>query len=201
MEVITMKLLGEFYNSMKMPNSTLLSAISVAIPAALVLLLPFAAMLFTGEVNWSFFDFIFAWTLLFGAGFTYRMVARKMDNITYRAAVGVTVGTALFLVWANLAVGLIGSEDNPANWMYMGVLSVGFLGAIIARLQPKGMSRVLFAMAFAHVLIVVIALIARLHLSPESSVVEILGVNGFFAVLWSASALLFRNAGMEQAKP
>jgi hypothetical protein len=53
---------------------------------------------------------------------------------------------------------------------------------------------VLFAMAFSHVLIVVIALLARLDLSPESSVVEILGVNGFFAVLWTGSALLFRNA-------
>jgi hypothetical protein len=189
-----MKLLHEFYNTMKNPHSTFQIAISVALPAALILLLPLLAMLFTGEVNWSFFDFIVAWTLLFGAGFTYRMLLRKMDNYWFRVAVGVAVATALFLVWSNLAVGLIGSEDNPANWMFMGVLAVGFLGAIIARLQPKGMSRVLFAMAFSHVLIVVIALLARLDLSPESSVVEILGVNGFFAVLWTGSALLFRNA-------
>jgi hypothetical protein len=189
-----MKLLREFYNTMKIPNSTFQTAISVALPAALILLLPLLAMLFTGEVNWSFFDFVVAWTLLFGAGFTYRMLVRRMNNNWYRAAVGMAVATALFLVWSNLAVGLIGSEDNPANLMYMGVLAIGFLGVIITRLQPKGMSRVLFAMAFSHVLIVVIALLARLDLSPESSIIEILGVNGFFAVLWTGSALLFRNA-------
>jgi hypothetical protein len=174
-------------------------AIGTALIAAFLLLVPLFAKLITDEMAWDFFDFVAAWTLLFGAGFTYRMVAKKMGNsIMYRAAVGVAVATALFLVWANLAVGLIGSEDNPANGMYMVVLAIGFLGAIITRLQPRGMSRVLFIMAFAHGIITVIALITRLHLSPESSVIEIIGVNGFFAVLWSASALLFRNVNKEQ---
>jgi hypothetical protein len=40
---------------------------------------------------------------------------------------GLAVGTALFLVWSNLAVGLIGSENNPANMMYLGVLAVFLL--------------------------------------------------------------------------
>ena len=53
-------------------------------------------------------------------------------------------------------------------------------------------------MALSHALIAAIALIARLDIAPESSVVEILGVNGFFAVLWVGSALLFWNAAQEQ---
>ncbi len=52
--------------------------------------------------------------------------------MAYRFAVGVALAAAFLLVWMNLAVGLIGSEDNPANLMYFGVLAVGFIGAIIA---------------------------------------------------------------------
>ncbi|MHB9039713.1 MAG: hypothetical protein ACYC4T_03590 [Melioribacteraceae bacterium] len=181
------------YKSIKTPNTIIQYVFGVALLAAVLLLLPLLAMLITKEVDWSLFDFVAAWILLFSAGFTYRMVARKMNNIMYKAAVGVAVGTSLLLIWSNLAVGLIGSEDNPANWMYVGVLAIGFLGAIITRLQPKGMYRVLFSMAFAHALIAVIALIARLDMSAESSAIEILGVNGFFVVLWIGSALLFRS--------
>ena len=194
-----MKFLNEFFKTIKTNNTIYRSAAGVAVVAAFILLLPLLAMQFTDEVVWSLLDFVAAWVLLFSAGLTYKLVARKMSNITYRAAVGVAVATALLLVWTNLAVGLIGSEDNPANLMYIGVLAVGIFGAIISRLQPHGMAKTLFTMAFAHVFVVIIALIAGLHLSPDSSVSEILGVNGFFAVLWVASALLFRNAAREHA--
>lgn len=193
-----MKLQNEFLNLIKQSGSVTKIAINTALIAATMLLVPLTAMLITDEMNWSFFDFVAAWILLFGAGFTYRMIARMMSNIKYRAAVGLAVATALFLVWSNLAVGLIGSEDNPANLMYMGVLAIGFLGSIIAKLKPKGMSLVLFSMAFSHIIITVIAMIVRVELLPESSVIEILAVNGFFAVLWSGSALLFRNGAQEQ---
>jgi hypothetical protein len=193
-----MKLQSILYKSIKTPSTVMEYAIGTALIAAFLLLVPLFAKLITDEMAWDFFDFVAAWILLFGAGFTYRMIAKKIGNSMYRAAVGVAVATALFLVWANLAVGLIGSEDNPANGMYVVVLAIGFLGAIITRLQPRGMSRVLFIMAFAHGVITVVAIIARLHISPESSIIEIIGVNGFFAVLWSASALLFRNVNKEQ---
>lgn len=192
-----MKLLSALFKTTMSPNNIFQYAVSASLVAAFLLLLPLSAKLILDGMAWSFFDFVAAWILLFGAGFTYRMVARKMGNISYRAAVGVAVSTALFLVWSNLAVGLLGSEDNPANWMYVGVLAIGFLGSIITQLQPKGMSYVLFAMASAHFFVAIIALMAGLHLSPESSVAEILGVNGFFAVLWIASALLFRNAAQK----
>ena len=53
------------------------------------------------------------------------------------------------LVWINLAVGIIGSEDNPANLMYGGVLAVGVAGAVAARFRPGGMARALAATALA----------------------------------------------------
>ncbi|MCI0605272.1 hypothetical protein L0156_19980 [bacterium] len=53
----------------------------------------------------------------------------------------------------NLAVGLIGNEENLANLMYIGVLAVGLISTAIARLEPGGMARALFAMALAQTLV------------------------------------------------
>ena len=80
----------------------------------------------------------------------------------YRAAAGVALAAASILVWMNLAVGIIGTEDDPANSIYGGVLAVGIVGAIIARFQPQGTARALVATALAQALIAVIALIAGL---------------------------------------
>ncbi len=173
-------------------------AIGVALAAAFILLLPLLAMQITDEVVWDLADFAVAWTLLVGAGLTYKLVARKMGNIAYRAAVGVAVATALLLVWMNLAVGLIGNEDNPANLMYFVVLAIGIIGAIIAHFQPQGMARALFATALAQVLVAVIALIAGLG-SPENGPLEIVALNGFFFALFVGSALLFQKAA--RARP
>lgn len=173
-------------------------AIGAALAAALILLIPLISMLFTDEVDWNLFDFAAAWLLLFGAAISYKLIAVKMENIVSRIAAGTAEVTALFLVWVNLAVGLIGSEDNPANLMYIGVLAVGVTGALIVNFKPLGMAWTLFGMALAQMLIAVVALIAGMHLSLGSSVLEILGVNVFFAVLWIGSALLFRYAARRQ---
>jgi len=117
---------------------------------------------------------------------------RRADHTAYRAATGLAVATALILVWVNLAVGLIGTEDNPANLMYFGVIAVGAIGAIIARFQPDGMARALFATALAQALVPVIALIIWKPQVP--SVESVLGVNAFFVMLFVGSALLFRRA-------
>ena len=116
----------------------------------------------------------------------------------YRAAVGVALATALILMWVNGAVGVIGSENNDANLMYLGVLAVGIIGAVIARFQPRGMALALFATALVHALVTLVALIARLGY-PASGPLEILGLNGFFIALWVGSAWLFRHAARERA--
>lgn len=170
--------------------------VGFAIATALILLVPLAAMQFTAEVRWTPLDFIVAGILLFGAGMTYVWVSSKGSNSAYRVAAGVAVASALLLVWVNLAVGLIGAEDNPANLMYLGVLVVGVVGAVSARFRPDGMARTLFAMALALTLVAVIALLGGLGL-PESAPAEILGVNALFIGLFVSSALLFRRAARQ----
>jgi hypothetical protein len=115
------------------------------------------------------------------------------DDIVYRFAVGVALAAAFILVWLSLGVGIIGRDGDPANLMYFGVLAVGIIGALIARFQPHGMARALFATALAQAVVVVIALIARLGY-PWSGPLEILGLNGFFVALFVGSAWLFRHA-------
>jgi hypothetical protein len=158
----------------------------IALMTAFLLLLPLLAMQFSDEVVWDLADFGVAGVLLFGAGLTYELVVGKGSAIAYRAAAGVAVATALLLVWVNLAVGIIGNEENPANLMYGGVLAVALIGALLARFRPEGMARALFATAFAQVLVAMFALFAGLGFT--------LVLNGSFAALWVASALLFRCA-------
>jgi hypothetical protein len=169
----------------------------VALATASILMVPLVAMLYTDEVNWNLFDFIVMGILLFGTGLTYVLISRNWDSIAYRTAVGVAVVAGILLIWVNLAVGIIGSENNPANLMYIGVLAVGIIGAIIARFQPHGMSRALFAVALAQTLVAVIVLIAGLGYSA-SPLLEIFIINGFFIALFVGSALLFRKAAREQ---
>ncbi len=167
----------------------------VALATASILMVPLVAMLFTDEVNWSLFDFIVMGILLFGTGLTYVLISRISDSIAYRTAVGVAVVAGLLLIWLNLAVGIIGSEDNPANHLYAGVLAVGIIGAGIARLRPRGMARTLFATALAQMLVPVIALIIwRPSLEETPGIVGVFILNAFFAALFVVSALLFRRA-------
>ena len=128
------------------------------------------------------------------------MATQKTGNHAYLAAVGVALAAAFVLIWLNLAVGIIGTEDNPANLMYGGVLAVGIIGAVIVRFQPHGLARALFATALAQALVGVIALIAGLGSTGPTWPANILGLTGFFAALWLISAWLFRNAAREQTR-
>lgn len=169
--------------------------IRLALATGFILLIPLVAMQFTDEVVWSLGDFVVAGILLFGSGLTYELVARKGGTTAYRAAVGVAIAAAVLLVWVNLAVGIIGSEDNPANLLYLGVLAVGLIGAIIARFQPHGMARALFTTALAQFLVPVIALIIwKPSFSEPPGVVGVFFLNAFFVMPFVVSALLFRHA-------
>jgi hypothetical protein len=161
---------------------------------ALILLLPLVAMQFTGEVNWDVADFVFAGALLIGTGITYELAVRMSGDTAYRAAAGVALAAAFILVWVNAAVGIIGNESDDANLMYGGVLAVGIIGALMARFQPHGLARAMFATALAQALVGVIALAAGLGSTGPIWPLDILGATGFFVALFIGSALLFRRA-------
>ncbi len=155
--------------------------------AALILLAP---LVFSDEVNWTASDFVFAGVLLFGSLGIYELMARKTGDTVYRFAVGVAVAAAFLLIWVNGAVGI---TDSDADGMYVGVLAVGFIGALLARFRPLGMALAMFATALALVSVSVIALVAGI-VPAFNSAFEILGITGFYVTLFVGSALLFRKA-------
>ena len=118
---------------------------------------------------------------------------RIRQNTTHRFAVGIVILGVFFVVWVNLAVGIIGEPDNLANLMYFGVLVVGLVGAIVARFRPSRMSSVLFAMALAQALVGIITAVAGLGFPPTPPQ-SLLILNGILIGLWVGSALLFRKA-------
>lgn len=159
--------------------------------AAALLLVPLVAMQFTDEVDWSAADFAVFGAMLAGAGGAFELAVGMTHNTAYRAAVAVALGAAFLLVWANGAVGIIGSEDNPANLMFGGVLVVGIVGAAVARLRARGMARALVVTALAQALVAVIA--------AASGAGYIFVATAFFCALWLASAWLFRRAALQEA--
>jgi hypothetical protein len=162
--------------------------IRIALVIACLLLIPVI-----GKWPWTSFDFVFAGVLLFGTGLAYILIASRAKSTQYRFAVGISVVTALLLVWINGAVGIIGSEDNPANLLYGAVLLVGFIGTLIAQLKPRGMSNTLYAVAVVQLLVPVAALmIWRPDFDP--GVVQVFMLNAVFAALWAGAAILFRHA-------
>lgn len=169
----------------------------LAIMTSAILLIPFLGMQFTGEVGWSLFDFIFAGTMIFGAGLFYKFITLKSNNLFYKVAIGFGILTGFMLIWSNMAVGIIGSADNPANLMYFAVIAVGLIGSLIARFDSKKMEKIMYGMAFTQALITIIILSLGLFQTPSNSLFQIIGVNGFFIVLFSVSGLLFRYAVQE----
>lgn len=116
---------------------------------ALLLLLPLVAMRLTDEVNWTASDFVFAAVLFGSVGLAFELIVRKSGSLAYRAGAALAVVAAFLTIWVNGAVGMIGSEDNPYNFVFGGVLFVALTGAIVARLEPAGMMRAMVVTAIA----------------------------------------------------
>lgn len=157
---------------------------------AILLLLPMIAMRFTEEVNWTASDFVFAAILFGSVGLAFELIVRKSRSISYRLGAAMAVMMAFLTVWVNAAVGMIGSEDDPYNFLFLGVLLLALLGAIAGRLEPAGMMR---AMALAAV--------AQLAAGAFGLTTDPLGATFSmgFAGGWMLAAALFWKAARDQS--
>lgn len=157
--------------------------------AGALLLLPLVAMqLGAPGVHWTGSDFVVMGLLLGLACGLWEVGTRMSRNRAYRTAVAVAVLGGFLMTWMNLAVGIIGNENNPLNALFFLVVLVGFLGALIARFRPLGMAQAMAAMAVAQAVVGVTTLLVG-----EMTFV----LSGFFAAVWLTSAWLFRKAALE----
>lgn len=158
----------------------------------LILTIPLVAMQFTSEVNWSATDFIVMGLLLVGVGLAFVLITRHAGSFVYRLAGLAAIGSTFLLIWVNLAVGLIGGGSHAGNLMCIGVVAVVMVGTYLSNFTARGMELTMLATAGSMIVIAGIALLTGMQHYPGSSVGEIIGVNAFFAFLFSVAALLFR---------
>lgn len=161
---------------------------------ALLLLLPLIA-----GFPWTFSDYVVMGALFGLVGLGLEVAVRMSKDIVYRAAAGIAVITAFLLVWVNLAVGFLGSEDNPANLMFFALLSLTLIGAFLVEFRAAGLARVVAATAVGQVLIDAVALVAGLGESGDRGIYEAFMGTSMFVGLWLASAWLFRRAARREA--
>lgn len=155
---------------------------------ALVLLFPLIAMQFEQRlrwgVNWTVGDFLVAALLLCSTGAALELAVRINGSLAYRAGAFLGIGVALVMIWANLAVGLVGSEDNAANVWFMTVPLVGLIVSALGKFSARAMVRAMLAMA------VVQALVGLIVGGGGETVALTLA----FGSCWLASAWLFARA-------
>jgi hypothetical protein len=81
----------------------------IVLTVALILSIPLIAMQFTNEVDWDLRDFMIMGVLLLGTGLLCELVIRKVTNWNYRIGLIAVLLLVLFLIWAELAVGIFGT--------------------------------------------------------------------------------------------
>lgn len=91
---------------MSTANKRLVAMIALV---GILLLIPFIAMQFTSEVNWSGFDFLVAGVLLLGTGLLVEGVLRTVKTKSKRLVLVSVILLILALIWIELAVGLFGT--------------------------------------------------------------------------------------------
>lgn len=185
---------------MKKQRSIYSSLIGLACVTICILLIPFIAMQFTNEVNWSLADFLIMGALIFGTGISFTWLIKRSSGLIYRIAIGIAVFSTFLMIWANLAVGLIGSGPNTGNLLYMAVVLVVIVGALLAQFKASGMERAMYATVLALVVLSVIALLTGMQHYSGNSTIEIVGVSSFFAGLFLTSAVLFHYAAKKALK-
>jgi hypothetical protein len=74
-----------------------------------ILMVPLVAMQFTREVNWTASDFVVAALLLAGTGMLFELATARLRTRKSRLTAVAVIGLGFLFVWAELAVGIVGS--------------------------------------------------------------------------------------------
>ena len=155
-------------------------------------LLPIIAKQFTDEVQWSWMDHLF-WAFLLGIpGLLVDIVSRMTPNWFYRGGVIIALATSFVITWANLAVGIVGNEENPINLIFFGVVAIAMLGSPLVGFKAVRLRWVFYLTAAAQ------ALSALVALQAEPFVLVFCGVT---TALWLTAATLFGQAAKAEAVP
>lgn len=158
-----------------------------------LLLIPLA-----GDWPWSLSDFVFAAVLFALVGGALELAAWRSSSWSYRAAVAIAAGCALLHVWITAAVGIIGSEDNPGNLVYLAVVGFAIFGSVLTLGRPSAMAWVMGSTAVVEVLVPIITFAGLAEPKGDVLQPEVFGLGMVFAAMWLESTALFRKAARER---
>lgn len=158
-----------------------------------MMMVPITIQLVRGDFGWSPADFIGLGAVLFVGCLVFDFAARRSPNFEYLMGTMAAMAASFGLFVVNGAVGLIGSEDEAHNLLFLAVIAVAVVGSFLARLRPKPMARAMAAAALAHAVISVFLLFAARGGSDGHPLMEVVGLTVFGGV-WLASACLFHRS-------
>lgn len=156
---------------------------------AALMLTPAVAMQFTDEVDWTGGDFLFAFLMLGSVGLAVELTVRANPASSYRAGMGIVLAACFLTIWINLAVGIVGNEDNPVNALFFLVPLSAIAGSVLGGFRARGMAR-------AAILAATVQIGVMLYIWATGQGFPI-GVTIFFGTLWLVAAALFRQAARQ----
>ncbi len=107
----------------------------------------------------------------------------------YRVAALLAIGAATLMVVANGAVGIIGSEENPVNRLFSGVVLIGIVGSLLVQFRARGMAWVMYTTTAALLLVAAYLAITGQGLIPVVGLV--------FGGAWIVAGRLFARAALK----
>jgi len=137
------------------------------------------------DFPWTASDFIVIGVMFAVTGGTIELAVRSSTDWAHRLGSLVAILTGFLTVWVNLAVGMIGSEDNPYNLWFGGVLAIAIAGSLLARGSASALAGTMALAAAAQAGASIFGLAADMRGGIFSLA---------FAGLWLLSAALFRMA-------
>jgi len=161
--------------------------------AIVLILTPLVAMQFTKEVDWDETDFIVA-AIIFGiVGGLIEFAVRLSSNWYFRLGSMFAVLAGFMVIWSNLAVGMIGNENNPVNLWFGLVLLIAIAGSIASRFRGSILPQAMFVAGAVQISIGIFAGILGSDMRGGRFTIVL-------SVAWLISSLLFWCAA-QSARP
>ena len=154
-----------------------------------LLILPAVAMRFTPEVSWTASDFIFAAIILAALGIGGEIALRVGRDAPHRSGIGIAALGGFLTVWINGAVGMLGSENEPTNLIFIAMVGVAIVASFLVWFRPSSMRWIMAVLSAGQFMV---GIAAGLWTMPGHAVEW--GVLGFFALIWGAAAACFHTA-------
>ena len=126
------------------------------------------------------------------SGLAYEIAVRLPARRTLAGGLALNLLGILTTVWFNGAVGIIGSEDDPANRMFLVPIGIALAGLAVASYRPGVAALVLVMATFGQLGTFFHALAAGYGFIGPITV--------FFCAIWLAASFLYRRAERHRAR-